>query len=144
MAIIKTDHRAIIRRILCKNVGAFLPLQNHPFLDHSITHEYSSQLRCKSEVVSLGILNQNQATHEGTKHVIKFMEQYLPKVDGEVYGCVAAGDCLTFKNINNAMAHAFNASDADEMYENIYPSLGQFHLRVMSTSFYYIVATRIP
>jgi len=80
--------------------------------------------------VSLGILDENQATHEGTKHIMKFMEQYLPKIDAEIYGCVAAGDCLTFKNVKNAMAHAFNTSDADEMYENIYPSLGQFHLRV--------------
>jgi len=130
--LVKQDHKTVVKQILCKNLKIFSCLQNTPAVEFPIKHEYSEASKQSSKLISLGIIDENQATHRGTRNVIHFMEKYLPTRDGKMVPAVAHGDCLTFKMMNSASVNSFNSIDPDEMFNSIYPGLGQFHLRVIS------------
>jgi hypothetical protein len=130
MIMIKKDHRIRIKRYLVKNLEIFKKIQNNFCVDWSIKHQYSELSKNKSKLHSLGILNFQQNTTEGTKLILQHLKSYVPEVAGKYYSTVAAGDCLTVKMIDNTIDHLFNSIGEDDNLEGITPALGPFHLRV--------------
>jgi hypothetical protein len=130
MDLIKRDHLHLIRRMLVKHMMYFKPLQNDTSIQWYIQHPYSEQSTQKSKILSLGILDINQSTTNGTKEILNYINKYFPQRGQRKLPMVVEGDALTVKMITTTMNHLCNSDPKDDKLDGPCPGLGQFHLRV--------------
>jgi hypothetical protein len=136
--LIKADQLILIRRILVKHLTIFHSVANHPCVNWYIQHQFSKESAKQSNFQSMGILDINQTTTDGTKKILSYLLKYFPKKpDGSPLNLVVGGDVLSVKMMSCTRNHLCNAEKEDENLEGPVPSVGQFHLRVRSNDIFY-------
>jgi hypothetical protein len=127
---VKRDHLVLIKRFLVKHMKYFYSIRNHQSVEWYIPHKYSDESGKKSEILSLGILDINQATTEGTKAIMKYLTKYIPDNGDRKLQTLVGGDALSIRNMTSTLYHMCNSGPKDEKLDGICPAVGQFHSRV--------------
>ncbi len=120
----------IIQRILVKHLTFFhqhfadIPVQH-------IQHAHSAESAEKSQVLNLGVVQENPASASGTIAILRHIHKYVPRVDGKFYPTVVYGDQLSCERHNDAHVALANEPQEEDRLSALEPGCQEFHKRML-------------
>jgi hypothetical protein len=123
----KKYFRKVIKDILIDYMPAFQGLERE-----EIDHPYLSHLNEKSEVASLGVIDENPGTISGLSTVAdQILANYIPAVDGKDSPIPIHGDAATVLMLYKAMETRYASFTPSRRYDRMWPVPTEFHRRML-------------
>nr|XP_022336247.1 uncharacterized protein LOC111132716 [Crassostrea virginica] len=96
----------------------------------SCLHEYSDISSKKSDIVNLGVIQENPSSAKGTLEIMKYLDKYVPvSQEGRPYPILCHGDQLSVERMIDAkLSMAFSEDEVDQL-RGLIPRPQGFHKR---------------
>jgi hypothetical protein len=119
--------RKVIVDILSDHMAAFQGLERE-----EIDHPFRNQLNKKSEVASLGVIDQNPGTIDGLTAVADEIQmKYIPAVDGKDSPIPIHGDAATVLMLYKCMETRAVSYTPSTRLDGMWPVPTEFHRRML-------------
>ncbi|XP_056021859.1 uncharacterized protein LOC130054866 [Ostrea edulis] len=93
-------------------------------------HQYTQQSKKKSEIVNLGVLQENPSTAHGVLEILKYLHKYVPiGQDRNPYQILCHGDQLNVERMVEAKVSMAFSEDAEDQLTGLVPRPQGFHKR---------------
>ena len=89
-----------VMKILVNNVPLFQELKDR--VPAGVIHEHTNDLRVRSDIVNLGVIDVNPSNTGGAIDVLDHLKQYVPKVNDIPINTPCHGDGLSIECIGKA------------------------------------------
>ena len=119
----------IVERILSACMNAFHTCSTNPHLQH----QYSKEMSAKSEVCTIGIIQENPGTPSGMLKVCDELHELLVPYpeEGRPYPLPLWGDALSVLVFNKAARNRNSGRTTSERLEGMWAVPGDFHRRML-------------
>nr|XP_022309155.1 uncharacterized protein LOC111114903 [Crassostrea virginica] len=110
--------------------------QNVPFFASSkvvthIRHKYWRESSKKSNVINLGVCQENPSTAAGTIQILENLHQYVPTHEDRVHQILCFGDGLSCERHNDAHMSRSNGETMIDRLQGLQPQVQEFHKRML-------------
>ncbi len=120
----------IIQRILVDHLEFFKSFATGLAADH-IPHQHSLDSVRKSEVINVGIVQENPSSVKGTIRILQHLNKYPPVICDKCYPCVVYGDQLSCERHNDAQLALSNEASEGDRLTALEPGSQEFHKRML-------------
>ena len=119
----------IASRILVKHIPHFQQFYADAVMWH-IPHQYSAESSQRSNIINIGIIDENPSTREGTIAIMSNLQRYVPRrPDGTFRVIPAHGDGLSVERMTDSKrARAADLTDVNRL-EGLEQTAQEFHHR---------------
>lgn len=91
-------------------------------------HAYSAEMSERSKVISLGTIDANPSTHEGTLTIMEELHKYVPTGDdGKLFPVLVQGDGLSVDRMRTAKQRRCRTPTTTARLEGLVISPQEFH-----------------
>ena len=126
-AVLKSREVEMVKRILVQHIGALKDIS----VEAHIPHAYSAQMRKKSRVVSLGVLDADPSSDEGTQKIMDHLHTFVPQEEQRVIPILINGDGLSVDRMYSAKQRRCRAPTPQSRLDGLIPSPQEFHLEAL-------------
>nr|XP_054757175.1 uncharacterized protein LOC129263286 [Lytechinus pictus] len=124
---LRDEWATLVARVVTQNIPALSWMAE--FTETKIKHEYMDKTKQKSTVVNLGVITENENTHEGIVAILDKMNAYIPMMkDSNVQiPTLSGGDLLTCERQVNAKKDRQDSTSSASKWEGVIPVIDDFH-----------------
>ncbi|XP_041454619.1 uncharacterized protein LOC121407551 [Lytechinus variegatus] len=122
---LRDEYEVMISRILCNHIPFFKDMS----ITEQIPHPYLEEMKKKSVVIPLGVLEKDDSQIEDMVDVLEYMHGYVPGDDKSPIPMILYGDVPSCERFRDAIASRINEDTSWSRLSGLLPSAQEWHKR---------------
>eukprot|EP00057_Strongylocentrotus_purpuratus_P019457 XP_011673931.1 PREDICTED: uncharacterized protein LOC105442948 [Strongylocentrotus purpuratus] len=119
----------VVSNIMGRHMGFLESLS--PDLPITQEHAQTAAMAKKSEMVTIGVVNANPSTTQGTISVLERLQTYVPVTEGTPTQTLVSGDGLTIERILHAQRARSNGERWEDRLDAFFATPQEFHKEIL-------------